>query len=333
MRVPRKALIDPRGGQAFHVVSRVVDRRFIFGDREKGIFLDMVRQVERYSGVQVLAYVILSNHFHLLVHIPPRPKEIDVQEVRSRMQSIYTTEKLEAIDQMLMERREMGDVGFEREYYDRHRARMYDLSAFVKDVKLRFSKWYNYENDRKGTLWEERFRSVLIEGHSNSMLKTAGYIELNPVRAGLVKDPSDYAWGSLGEAISGGERARAGIIRLASGMGGDLPWNKAVDQYRDSFTSQSQHHGKGRTGPGGGRVKTKIAIPENGEFGEGFLRRIRQFTDGLVLGRQEFIREFFDKNRQLLNSQRKKISYPMGGEIWGGLNSYRNCSPKLDNRV
>ena len=53
--------------------------------------------------------------------------------------------------------------------------------------------WFNKRENRKGTLWEERFTSVL-EGELATLSVMSAYIHLNPVRAGLVQDPKDYRW-------------------------------------------------------------------------------------------------------------------------------------------
>ena len=69
---------------------------------------------------------------------------------------------------------------------------MFDLSEFVKDVKQRFSQSYNRRHGRKGALWEERFKSVLLEGNVGTLSTVSAYIDLNPMRAGIVDDPKDY---------------------------------------------------------------------------------------------------------------------------------------------
>ncbi len=71
----------------------------------------------------------------------------------------------------------------------------------MKLLKQRFSQWHNARNARKGTLWEERFRSVLVDGAGEALLTMAAYIDLNPVRAGIVQDPKDYRWSGYGEAL------------------------------------------------------------------------------------------------------------------------------------
>jgi hypothetical protein len=73
----------------------------------------------------------------------------------------------------------------------------------MKLVKQRFTQWYNRKHGRKGTLWEERYRSVLVDSAGEALATMAAYIDLNPVRAGLVDDPKDYPWCGYGEATEG----------------------------------------------------------------------------------------------------------------------------------
>ena len=85
--------------------------------------------------------------------------------------------------------------------------RMWDLSQFMKSLKQCFTRWYNAAHDCSGTLWEERFKSVLVEdGHAAKVM--AAYIDLNAVRAGIVEDPKDYRWCGYAEAVAGRRRAR-----------------------------------------------------------------------------------------------------------------------------
>ncbi len=60
---------------------------------------------------------------------------------------------------------------------------MWDISAFMKTLKQRFSQWFNGRHKCRGTLWEDRFRSALVEGKGNALRAMAAYIDLNPVRA------------------------------------------------------------------------------------------------------------------------------------------------------
>ena len=110
------------------------------------------------------------------------------------------------IEQRLGWFREQGQADTAEALKQRVMSRMWDVSGFMKSLKGRFTQWYNRLNGRKGTLWEERFKSVLVEGVGRGLATMAAYIDLNPVRAGLVEDPKDYRWCGYGEALGGGGR-------------------------------------------------------------------------------------------------------------------------------
>jgi putative transposase len=78
----------------------------------------------------------------------------------------------------------------------------------MKAVQLRFSLWYNSRTGRRGTLWENRFTSVIVEEEQRALRTMAAYIDLNPVRAGMVTDPADYRWSGYAEAMAGKARSR-----------------------------------------------------------------------------------------------------------------------------
>jgi hypothetical protein len=89
----------------------------------------------------------------------------------------------------------------------------------MKGLLTRFTRWFNRTHSRTGTLWEERFKSVIVE--SGVAARTISvYIDLNPVRAGMVKDPADYRWSSYGEAVGGGAKGNGKKAR--EGPGADL---------------------------------------------------------------------------------------------------------------
>ncbi|MCC5839041.1 MAG: transposase [Opitutales bacterium] len=77
------------------------------------------------------------------------------------------------------------------------------------ELVTRFTLWYNRERGTVGKFWAERFRSVVVEADTEAQ-RMAAYIDLNPVRAGLVKDAPDYAFSGFGEACAGGSAARRG---------------------------------------------------------------------------------------------------------------------------
>ncbi len=77
------------------------------------------------------------------------------------------------------------------------------LSEFMKEVKQTFSRYYNKLHDRRGTLWGERFKSLIVE-NGETLINCLAYVDLNAVRAGIVERPEDYRWCSLGYHIQTG---------------------------------------------------------------------------------------------------------------------------------
>lgn len=206
------------GGGCHHCVSRVVDRRFIFGEEEIGVFVATLRRLEAFLDVRVLTYCVMSNHFHLLLEVPG-PDEVTrltAQSLRERLPLLYHGQALVGvraeIDSALdAAAKPGGSKAWADAITARYQARMGNLSTFLKELKWRFSKWFNGKNDRVGALWEDRFRSVLVQGSKNALMTIAAYIDLNPVRAGMVEDPKDYRWCGYGEAVAGKKIARKNL--------------------------------------------------------------------------------------------------------------------------
>jgi REP element-mobilizing transposase RayT len=161
---------------------------------------------ENFTGCRLLSYCIMSNHFHILLEVPPMPEGgISDEELLKRLRAIYSDGVASIVEKDLAEARAKGLTNHAEQIHQRYTYRMHDLSQFMKTVLQRMTRWYNLCHQRKGTLWEERFKSVIVE--SGVAARTmAAYIDLNPVRAGMVSDPAQYRWSSYGEAIGGGAR-------------------------------------------------------------------------------------------------------------------------------
>src|SRR5690606_6987136 len=228
----------------YHCISRVVDRRFVFGDEEREQFRMFMRMQENFSGCRVLSYCIMSNHFHLLLEVPPMPEGgISDAELLRRIACTNSANFAATVKQELQRARAEGHEAWAAEIHGRFSYRMHNLSEFMKTLLQRFTRWFNRTHQRKGTLWEERYKSVIVE--SGLAARTmAAYIDLNPVRAGMVKDPADYRWSSYGEAVGGGKKgngkkAREGLVRACvshHGAGFEAEkWKEVSRIYRRSL--------------------------------------------------------------------------------------------------
>jgi hypothetical protein len=190
---------------------------------------------------------------------------------------------------------------------------MWDLSAYMKLLKQRFTQWYNGRMERKGTLWEERFKSLMVEGHFAALAKVAAYIDLNPVRAGLVNDPKDYRWCGYAAALGGRRAAREGLARLLNtGHRREITRTEALRRYRTWLFGEGLIEGVEGPGtepirPGFSPEQVEEVLRQRGRLPwSQFVRcRVRYFTDGAAIGSREWIDGVFHRNRQQFGPRRR----------------------------
>ena len=77
------------------------------------------------------------------------------------------------------------------------REKLSSLSEFMREIKVGFARYYNRRHNRRGYFWGDRFKSVIVD-KGETLVNCLAYIDLNPLRAGLVDRPEDYRWNSLG---------------------------------------------------------------------------------------------------------------------------------------
>ena len=215
-------------GEAFyHVVTRIANRAFLIQDAgRKRHLLDTLRRAAEFSGVDVVTYAVMDNHVHLCVRVPER-REVDETEVLRRVGALYGDRKRDALAQRLSELQAEGAEREREAELGRLRARMGDLSEFMKTFKQRVSQWFNGETGHTGTLWEGRFKSVLVEG-GEYLRAVVRYIHGNPVRAGMVRRAEDCEWTALGAAARGDAFAQKGLSLI--GMEGLSPTGGGRDR-------------------------------------------------------------------------------------------------------
>src|ERR1700760_4992543 len=105
-------LADPRCPAAYyHCVSRVVDRRFILQDQEKEHFVRLLRAYETFCQVKVVTFCVMSNHFHILVEVKPRPEERSFSDewVIEQVSAIYSKFAIKELRQTLEHWRKTGN--------------------------------------------------------------------------------------------------------------------------------------------------------------------------------------------------------------------------------
>ena len=293
-------------GAVYHCISRVVGGQFLLGELEREKLRELLWQQAEFSGLEVITYCLMSNHFHLLVRVPAELTATDAELVARATKfygrkSLYVQTLRQAFEQQgrLPEDLRAG-----------LRARMGDVSAFMKELKQRFSKWFNRTRNRFGTLWAERFKSVLVEDQPGAVQVVAAYIDLNPVRAGLVGDPQEYRWCGYGEAVGGSTLARRGLGSFQETGG----WEAVGAAYRRVLLV-----GSGRAGAAGKVAVEPEAIRRELQrggklaLGEVLRLRVRYFSDGVVLGSRNYVNEVFGEFRDRFGPRRRSGARAMRG--------------------
>jgi putative transposase len=328
MRMRRIKVSAAEKAAVYHCVTRTVNGEFLFDDQAKEILRKHVRQAERFCGVEVLTFCLLDNHFHVLVKVPQLPKNISDAELLARYRALYPkpTKFQQSSLEILSDRLQAGGSDAQQ-LRSQLLSRMNDVSEFMKILKQRFTVWFNRSHNRYGTLWAERFKSLLVENTPKALQTVAAYIDLNPVRANLVADPADYRWCGYAEAMAGIAEAREGlsIVVFARDHGLDS-WRKVVARYRALLGVEGSTLRAGQEHKVRMDRATAVKMMESGKelpLSDALRCRVRYFTDGALLGSKQFISGWLSSHKDRLRSHASSQSKPLRGADWGGLAVYR----------
>jgi REP element-mobilizing transposase RayT len=334
----------------YHCIARVVDQRFAFGPDDKEQFRAYMRMMENFSGCRVLAYCVMCNHFHLLLEVPPRPKvPLTDDQLLKRLSALYPKAFVATVAKELADARQVVAQGqasngeaYVQRIHERFTYRMHDLSEFMKTLLQRFTRWHNTRNNRRGNLWEETFKSVVVEDGLASKAMAA-YIDLNPVRAGMVADPAEYRWSSYGEAMGAtgrsGAKAKAGLVRAImadkgweadarhwsgkiSGQYRMLLLAEGAEKTREVVDEQGENTVKVvRKGMAKAQVNAELERLSAGRdvaLGQMLRWKVRYFSDGAVIGSRAFVDGLFDQCRERFGPKRKSGARKMRGKAANG---------------
>lgn len=216
------------------------------------------------------------------------------------LQVLYSDEYLRRLKLQLNRLSQLGQDQEIENIRNAFLARMGDLPCFMRELKERFSKWLNARRGRRGSIWQGRYKSVLVQGNQNSskaeyharfvgtpnksseisysqaMISMATYIDLNPVRAGIVDDPTDYPWCGYAAAIEGKRIARRGLETILNAPSDSWEADQVAAAYRREMSNTgwmpnnnptSKNHrpseaDSAKTTPKTNQTSSKSATPE-----------------------------------------------------------------------
>ena len=303
----RLARIKGTGRCIYSCHSRAVEGCVILGSAQtRQQMLSRLRRLAAFMGIRILAYVLMRTHFHLLLEVNDS-KPLSLKKVLRRIRAYHGAGR---VQELLEQVQGIGDLAERRKRLEQllepFRARMNDLSIFMKELKGGFAQWYNQSHGRTGVLWAERFKSVLLEA-GYAVAAAAAYIDLNPVRAGLCTDPKDYGYCGYAAALARGSPEDQENLRIILDLPETTSWEELRREYRKHLFMRGALASQNHPAVFGPEQVEKVVEQENGELTAAELVRcrIRYFSDGVILGSRAFVQSHFERLKETLGYKRK----------------------------
>ena len=260
MTTPRHRLVDSQTPLFYHLVSRCVRhgwlcgydqvRRKDYSHRKKWI-VDRIHQLGQAFAVEIHAYAVMSNHFHLVVYYDPTANQSwDDEEVVDRWLSFcFLGRQPEAVRQQAIfeaRKRLLEDPN----RISRLRDTLGSLSMFMKHLKQPIARRANLEDETTGNFFDRRYYSGALL-NQEAVLAAMAYVDLNPIRAKIARTLEESAHTSVHERLTQtGINAppEKSLAPLATGLTPDIRIHTSTEYYLThlhaltTYTRQEENH-------------------------------------------------------------------------------------------
>ncbi len=282
-RIKRNLISQDEG--SYHIISRINRENVIFDDQEKEYLFKLLSTFASGFYVNIHAYCIMGTHFHILATgLEQEAKEASTDELYRRYRLMYG-------------QKAKPPTGSSKTYgyfkpdedngAERLRNRLGSISRFVQELKQTFSIWYNKRHRSKGYLWHDRYKGIILD-KGEAQLVCSTYIDLNPLRANLVKRPEDYRWSSLGLRVRKPKYADQFLVTCQE----NLSW------YREFvyISGGIERDGKEKIAP----ELVDDVVKLNGNLGvrDSLKYRVKNISEGIAIGSHAFISEIQRKHNR-----------------------------------
>ncbi len=199
MAIKRSELIDNENAGYYHLTSRCVRRAFLCGvDKETGRSYEhrkdwiekRILYLAKVFAIEVYAYAVMSNHYHLVVYSDPKaPKQWSDRDVAERWLKVYPS-RLDNPKFKVQRENKLNAIVQDKEKLALYRERLGSLSWLMSRINEPIAKQSNREDFVTGHFWESRFKSQALLDEA-ALLTCMAYVDLNPIRAGMSKSLED----------------------------------------------------------------------------------------------------------------------------------------------
>jgi len=209
MTLARSSLINLANTPYYHLVSRCVRRAYLCGsdsvsgqsfEHRRGWIINEINTLLRLFTLHISAYSIMQNHYHLVVCIDkPAALALSDKQVALQWQQRFN---LPVIVQHWLNDQPLSnpEQRLVKQFIRRWRARLYDISWFMRCLNESIARRANLEDKCKGRFWEGRFKSQALLD-DKALLQCMAYVDLNPVRAGLARTPETSRYTAIRQRI------------------------------------------------------------------------------------------------------------------------------------
>ena len=295
MRTAREKV--PGGDSYYHVMNRYGGRidEFPFDDVVKEYGMNLVLKYCSYYLVEPISMSWMGNHYHIVLYVPSDDELPSLKEIVQRHNDFY---KDMPGKKLRLENREACEKA---------RKNMTDLSHFMKAFQQKFTFYINRLQKRRGKFWADRFKSIILEG-TEALWNIVKYIELNPVRAGIVHNPGDYRFCTWGNFKGSGKHIfYNNFIKHMKKALGDFAADWTDKQLLSEFAGELTRVMESERGLSGEKLDEAVKLAKKGEsMPIRFLRRTRHWTDGGIIGSKAFVQKvacYFNEKEKVLKKQ------------------------------
>lgn len=227
MTTARSQLICPELTSYYHCVSRCVRRSYLCGidnftgqsyEHRRDWIEQRILALASIYLIQICSYAVMSNHYHLVVHID---KESALALTDFEVIERWSTEHQQPL---IIQRWLAGDLKSDAEKEVCHqlietwRHRLYSLSWFMKELNYGIAVQANKEDQCTGRFWEGRFKSQALLDEK-ALLSAMAYVDLNPIRANMASTPEQSDFTSIKARLTSLERGETTTQTLANFIG------------------------------------------------------------------------------------------------------------------
>jgi REP element-mobilizing transposase RayT len=208
MTYARKSLVSLEDTPYYHVVARCVRRAWLWGYDEyagrdyshrKHWILDRLAFLASMFAIEVAAYGVMSNHYHLVLHVDrAKARHWTQQEVVAQWTRLFGTPRL--IERWLNGEATNAEQKAAEKQIERWRERLHDISWFMRCLNEYLARKANAEDNCTGRFWEGRFKSQALLDDAG-LLTAMAYVDLNPIRAGIAATPEESEFTSIYQRI------------------------------------------------------------------------------------------------------------------------------------